>query len=252
MVNLLLSTSSPLGMLVTFVIGFFILVLPGILVEKKKQERLRQESIMRNFDNVNGDSSQSQFDNIEKVINTQSLEISEDDDDGGEPEEKEINNMNPIQLLGQGKRFIGSDYKTELSSLVRNGICVILQPIANSEGDNAIIYIGTHRTNGRLHKRLNQHFNGDRDGSAFRRSLGIKAGLWQENELDAYISQQKISFIVIEVDDDAQRQELCEHLIAEIAQMPMYRNCLLNENHVGGRTLTPSDIELIQHGLVRK
>jgi hypothetical protein len=104
-----------------------------------------------------------------------------------------------------------------------------------------IVRVGTHRGDGRLPKRLRQHFGGNRRGSVFRMHLGgailrrddpgdPRLAAWVGDrgvrmpETESVVSltlQEWFSFCCVRVDDPAERLNLERGLIALLALNPL-------------------------------
>ena len=124
---------------------------------------------------------------------------------------------------------------SDMKQMPDNGIYFFFEVgESNPDGFDRIVRIGTHRSDGRLRKRIRQHYRGNRNSSVFRKHLGgaivnrecpdsarlenwinkdkdVAAGL--ENRVSE-ILEQNFYFTCIEVEQAKERLELEEGLIA--------------------------------------
>jgi hypothetical protein len=126
----------------------------------------------------------------------------------------------------------------------------------NENSVDRIVRVDTHRADGRLRRRLRQHFRGNRRASVFRRHLGtalIQVGDLSDGtleqlavdpaakiqELEASISrvlEERFSFACFRVDDCANRLRLEAGLIGLLAQHPL---ALPSDTWLGHRAERP-------------
>ena len=182
------------------------------------------------------------------------------------------------------------DHTTPSHLLPENGVYVFFEPKESlpSYGDSSacrIVRVGTHREDGRLRRRIRNHYcsdtGGDRRQSVFRRHVGgalLRRIDLEHPELAAWFSQEGM-FPAIEaqvskwlrentyfrcflVDDRDERRRLESGLIALFSQHPLgnpsddwlgkhavdervRHSGLWNSNHVFGAPLTQEDFDLL-------
>jgi len=114
-------------------------------------------------------------------------------------------------------------------------------------GKLRIVRVGTHGGKRTLRRRLYEHYNGNREGSIFRKYLGAallkcsgasesvikewrkgrKSQYWKEfEETERKVSEilrSKFFFRVIRVDDEKERREFEEKIIATLSACPICR-----------------------------
>lgn len=148
-------------------------------------------------------------------------------------------------------------WREPLGNLPRNGIYFFYEAgeYTSHTCNLRIVRIGTHGAGRTLRERLNDHYNGNREGSIFRKHLGsallkfsgasdeqIKEWMrrrkgnvnWQrfdrvEDEVSAVL-RSKFHFRVVNVDDVYERKSFEERIIAIIAACPI---CKPSENWFG-------------------
>jgi len=173
------------------------------------------------------------------------------------------------------------NYYTDSRFLPENGIYFFFEEgEKRKDGGERLVRIGTNKSEGRLKKRLNDHFGGSRDTSVFRKHIGgaiiRKLGLgdkklknWYskegraDQEIEKLVSRhlkENLSFTCIEVNSRDERLLLEEGLIAlfagEVVEKPsadwlgryaeskiIRESGLWNIEHVDGKPLTGKQLQ---------
>ncbi len=174
--------------------------------------------------------------------------------------------INDLENRG-AKYFNAYNYTTELPKNITDGICMVFD-----KNEKRVVYIGTHRENGNLHKRLEQDFLG-KGNCSMRKSI-IDA-LSHKQKLPAFKKQavnyikENMNFVVITIGNRNKRHELWKHLIVACVQdtnnqpspnwLGKYSNDisirngkLWNKICLKGKTLDSKDYELLNANILLK
>ncbi|QXM05457.1 DUF6884 domain-containing protein [Crassaminicella indica] len=167
--------------------------------------------------------------------------------------EKETDKVDVLHMLFNGLPRLDWMMIDEIP--YQNGIYIMFEKGESYRGMDRIVHIGTHRSQGRLRKRLKDHFEKeDADGSIFRKNIGRAflnmnsdpyLRVWEidmhhsknvrnyghlvnarlETELEAKISQylrNNITFVCFPVDEEAERLRLKKGIIATLNKHQMF------------------------------
>jgi hypothetical protein len=176
------------------------------------------------------------------------------------------------------------------SHIPRNGIYLLFErgeriSIAGTENDR-VVRVGTHKVDGGLKRRFQQHYRGNNNASTFRRDVGSamlsRSGVssdiiaaWMgrarfeksvERELSEFMDSQ-FTFSCIAVDSFEQRMRLEQGLIAFFASLARFpvedewlghwaarsvvrESRLWNIEHVGAEPLTSDEFRLLTQAIL--
>lgn len=167
------------------------------------------------------------------------------------------------KIIRRGKRL---DFNSDLSALPLNGVYIMFEKDELAHDGERIVRIGINEGQDRLRERITNHYKGTIRKSIFRKHISSCLDNGTEQDISAYI-QSNISFVVIQVNDKVQREELEKRLIATVAQcndclpsdMWLGKKCssakiaqgkLWNATYLNASPLTADYAQLIYDGLV--
>lgn len=119
------------------------------------------------------------------------------------------------------------------AKLPKNGVYIMFEKNELGHNGERIVRIGINSQQDRLPQRIKTHFTGTTRRSIFRKHIGsclrnVPAESL-ENEISAYI-RNNISFVIIEVNDKTQRENLEKELISTVSKC---NDCSCSPNWLG-------------------
>ena len=120
-----------------------------------------------------------------------------------------------------------------VAKLPKNGVYIMFEKNEHGHNGERIVRIGINSQQDRLPQRIKTHYTGTTRRSIFRKHIGsclrnVPAESL-ENEISAYI-RNNISFVIIEVNDKTQRENLEKELISTVSNC---NDCSCSPNWLG-------------------
>lgn len=102
--------------------------------------------------------------------------------------------------------------------------------------------MGTHEKDDNLYKRLKQHFTGNITSSIFRKDIGKALSTnketdktYKEEEISKYM-RENLSFVVFEVETEAERLDLEERIIFTLSKAVILGQITVSEDWLGNKS----------------